>query len=93
MANDLIFDKLKQYIVADLLEGEDVGLTATTPLLELGIINSLELQNLLVFIEQTFVIQIPNGQISAAHLQNLDAMVQMVKNRIPGAHGIHHFHL
>ena len=51
MDNSNIVKHLKEYVSKEILEGQDMGLDATTPLLEWGIINSIEIARLVVFIE------------------------------------------
>ncbi len=73
-----VVEQLKGYIVETILDGEDEGLNESTPLLEWGVINSLELVGLLSFIQQQFHVEIPGEKISADHLANLAALSDLV---------------
>jgi acyl carrier protein len=73
-----VVEQLKHYIAETVLDGEDVGLNESTPLLEWGVINSLELVGLLSFIEQQFHVEIPGEKVTADHLANLVVLSDLV---------------
>ena len=56
-----IEDKLQEYVVSELLDGDAGDLTPSTNLLALGIIDSLSMVSLRVFIERSFNVRIPDG--------------------------------
>jgi acyl carrier protein len=69
---------VRQYISAEILEGDDDGLNNQTPLLQWGILNSMEMTRLLGFIDQRFQIRIAPAEISPARFKNIDAIAGFV---------------
>lgn len=69
---------LHDYIANEVLEGEDVGLEASTPLLELGVLNSMEIMKLVSHIENRFEVTVPMGKILAESFKDLNAITDMV---------------
>ena len=81
-----IYPVLRDYVVRELLHGEEGGLAADTPLLEWGVIDSLSLAELLAFIEQRFSIQVAEEEVTPDHFQSLGALSALLA-RLSGAHG------
>lgn len=73
-----ILDSLKSYVSNVLLDGEDIGLDASTPLLEWGIINSIEMARLVTFIQDRFGVEVPADKIVIQHFKNLAAITNLV---------------
>ena len=73
-----IEDQLHDFVANELLDGDADGLTATTNLLALGVIDSLSMVSLRVFIERTFKIRLPEG-IQPEDFSTLSAMAAMVE--------------
>jgi acyl carrier protein len=73
-----VLQPVKDYIAQQALDGRDVGLDETTPLLEWGVINSLEIVRLLSFIQKQFNIAVPNEKIIADHFTNLTSITDLV---------------
>ncbi len=87
MSQTDIFDRLKNYIASDVLEGNDVGLDASTALLDLGVLNSLEITKLVNFIEATFGVSIPLEAVLAENFKDLAAITDLIvtlERTIPG---------
>jgi len=72
---------VRQYISAEVLEGDDEGLNGQTPLLQWGILNSMEMARLLGFIDKRFQIRIGAAQVSPACFKNIDAIAAFVMSR------------
>jgi len=70
--------ELKQFIAEAILDGKDVGLDESTPLLEWGVINSLEIVRLLGFIQVQFHVEIPGEKVTANHFANLAVLSDLV---------------
>lgn len=79
-----VIAQLKDYIAKTVLDGEDVGLNESTPLLEWGVINSFEIVRLLDFIQQQFAIEIPNEKVIADHFANLAVLTDLVMEQESG---------
>lgn len=79
-----ILDSLKNYIARELLDGQDIGLEASTPLLEWGIINSIEMARLVTFIQNRFNVAVPADKIVIQHFRNLAAITDLVTELAQG---------
>lgn len=54
--------KLREFVVAELLQGADDGdLTPTSNLLAQGLIDSISIVSLRIFVERTFQLRLPDG--------------------------------
>jgi acyl carrier protein len=69
---------VREYIVTEILEGDDEGLNGQTPLLQWGILNSMEMTRLLGFVDQRFQVRIAPAEISPAHFKNIDEIAAFV---------------
>jgi acyl carrier protein len=69
---------LRAYIVDEILEGDGAGFDAQTPLLEWGLLNSMELARLLAFVRARFGVTPPADEITPANFRNLECVVRMV---------------
>ena len=72
---------LRQYIVDEILEGDGQDLDVRTPLLEWGILNSMEMVRLLAFIGREFGVEIAPGEVTPAHFRNIEEIVALVGQR------------
>ncbi|NQY73238.1 MAG: acyl carrier protein [Candidatus Margulisbacteria bacterium] len=73
-----VCNQLKDYISEDILEGKSMGLTPTTPLLEWGIINSLEIVRLSNFVKTSMGVDIPSEKLVAENLETIETIGKMV---------------
>lgn len=73
-----IVEQLKHYIAETVLDGKETGLTEVTPLLEWGVINSLEIVRLLGFIRDQFHVDIPHDKLVADHFANLTVLSNLI---------------
>ena len=78
MQQSEVMEQLKAYISNQILDGKDIGLNETTPLLEWGIINSLEITRLLSFIQVQFHVSIPLHQLVADQFTDLSSITHLV---------------
>jgi len=69
---------LLRYIADQVLDGKDIGLDTTTPLLEWGVINSLEIVKLISFIRTQFGVSVPSNKVTAEYFQNLGTLTSLV---------------
>ncbi len=70
--------QLLEFVARELLEGEDVGLTDTTPLLELGVIDSMSIVLIQRFVQSTFGVDIPPAKLTPQNLASVSAICQLV---------------
>lgn len=66
------------YIAIEMLDGDGSDLESSTPLLEWGIINSIEIIRLIHFIEEKFKVEVPFDRIIPEHLRNADSITDLV---------------
>jgi len=78
MEEHQIATQLRDYIAAKALKGKDVGLDAESPLLEWGVINSLEMMRLLNFIETQFAVDIPFEKMTPDHFTNIRTITALI---------------
>ena len=83
MEQTTIIEQLKHYIAQDILGGKDIGLDETTPLLEWGIINSLEMVRLLQFIHKQFNVDIPPDKLMADSFTDIMSIANLVLEQVP----------
>jgi medium-chain acyl-[acyl-carrier-protein] hydrolase len=69
---------LTDYISREVLDGQADDLEPTTPLLEWGVLNSMEMTRLLAFLQETFHVQVPADRIVGANFKNLAAITDLV---------------
>jgi len=70
-----------QFIGVQLLSGDDAGLNRTTPLLEWGLINSMEMKQLVSFLEQRFGVRIAGQDVVAKNFRSVESIAELVRVR------------
>lgn len=78
-----VMEQLQKYFVEQVLDGRNIGLDETTPLLEWGLINSIEIVRLLSFIHTRFDVEIPTNQLLADNLANIGKLTDTILNNHP----------
>ena len=78
MGRQEIEDALRDFVANELLHGDAADLATNTNLLALGVIDSLNLVQLRVFMERTFHVRIPDD-IQPEDFHTLAAMVAVVE--------------
>jgi clorobiocin biosynthesis protein CloN5 len=79
MTNDDVANRVAEFIRRELLDGDPRGeLTESTPLLEWGVLNSLNTVRLLTFIREDIGVLVPPTEINARNLRNVRAIASMV---------------
>jgi acyl carrier protein len=78
MQKTAVIEPLKKYIGQDVMGGKDIGLDETTPLLEWGVINSLEIVRLLQFIRKQFDLDIPMEKLIPDHFTDISSIADLV---------------
>lgn len=95
MQQEEIITQLHNYFAQNVLDGRDIGLDVTTPLLEWGVINSLEIMRLLAFIRTQFAVEIPFYALTAECFTNLLSIAKLIMEqgeRLETASQAHSFH-
>jgi acyl carrier protein len=78
MNRDETAQRIKKYIAENILDGKDIGLDEETPLLEWGIINSMEIARIVTFIQNQFSVEIPDEKINPQYFENIEAIVGLI---------------
>ncbi|MEM7125453.1 MAG: acyl carrier protein [Chloroflexota bacterium] len=78
MQLDDVCKQLHNYISEEILEGKSIGLENNTPLLEWGIINSLEIVRLSNFVKESLGVAIPNEMMTAETMQNITSIGTLI---------------
>ena len=73
-----VLHSLKGYISREILDGKDIGLDGSTPLIEWGIINSMEIARLVTFIQERFGVEVPSDKITIEYFSDLNAISGLV---------------
>jgi acyl carrier protein len=73
-----VIDTLATFITREILEGHGAGLTETTPLLSLGILDSFSLLAIVNFMNEHYGIQIDLARIDTSDMATLRSMAQLV---------------
>ena len=78
MEETQVLAALRGYILDEVLFGSDIGLDATTPLLEWGIVNSMQIIRLLAFVERELGVVVPSEQVVIQNFRDLAAISRVV---------------
>jgi acyl carrier protein len=76
--HDQVFAALRDFVGREILDGQDIGLDETTPLLEWGIINSFEIARVVAFVADAFRVTIPPDRIEVRHFDTLAHLTELV---------------
>lgn len=81
-----VLEILTKYVSTDLLGEENAAdLTADTPLLELGVLNSVETARLVAYIREAFGVRLPPAAMTAGNFRDLKAIATLVAAQLPQA--------
>ncbi|AKQ65686.1 hypothetical protein A176_002598 [Myxococcus hansupus] len=83
MNRDTLLKELTHYVVEELLDGDSNELDASTPLLELGVLNSLETARMMAFVQKKYGISVPAEALKVENLQTLSAITDLVYDARP----------
>jgi acyl carrier protein len=81
MSDQIVIAELREFVAREFLHGKDDGLDAATPLIELGIIDSVAIVVLSDFVLRRFGVTIPNAELKPSNLATLQTIASMV-NRL-----------
>jgi acyl carrier protein len=70
--------ELIRYFSVEVLEGQDIGLDDSTPLLDMGLLNSVELLKLLAFMDERFSLTVPPEELLSHNLKDVASISQMI---------------
>jgi 2-hydroxymuconate-semialdehyde hydrolase len=78
MTAEIVKVLIRSFIAERLLKGNAEGLDEHTPLLELGIVDSMGITELTAFLEKEFALALPPEELSAMNFSSIDALVHLV---------------
>jgi acyl carrier protein len=78
MQRDEIVTQLKNFIASEILYGNASNLDDETPLLEWGILNSLEMTRIFSFIAEKFDLQLPINKVNAENFKDVNSIANLV---------------
>lgn len=70
-------EPLRRFVAEELLEGRADELDHDTPLLELGVIDSFSLAEIVTFVEAQFAIAIPDGELKPTSFASVGAIAEL----------------
>ena len=74
---------VKEYILSEFLPGEDPGtLSDDTPLITGGILDSIKITKLVIFLEETHGLEFQTHEITAGHIDTLESIARIVQTKI-----------
>ena len=80
-----IINQIHAFFRDELLAGQDDGLTAKTPLLELGILDSFGLLKLISHLEDLYRIEISHDELVGRNFRDMEAIANLVTRRLDAA--------
>jgi acyl carrier protein len=76
-----VLHKLRDYTERELLDGKDVEqFDTTTPLLEWGLLNSIETARLIAFIRDEFGVRVPPADMVSRNFHDLERVADLVES-------------
>lgn len=76
-----IVEKVRTYIVDNFLFGDAAGLEENTSFLEVGIINSTGVLELILFLEETFDITVADDEVIPENLDSLRRVEAFIERK------------
>ncbi len=81
MADKVVEDKLREFLYEDSLKDEFENLTNDDSLLEMGLIDSVKMLDLIEFIETQFNITVEEDDMVPENFDSINAMVTYIRSR------------
>jgi len=79
--NDNLISTLEEFIKNEFLKQPDRELKADQPLISSGLINSLSLVDLALFVEDTYGVQIDDTELNAETFDTLEELASLIQSR------------
>jgi acyl carrier protein len=74
-----VIDELVAFVRRELLDGKDVAeFTTTTPLLDWGLLNSIETTRLVAHIRTAFGVRVPPTEMVSRHFKDVESITDLV---------------
>jgi acyl carrier protein len=79
MPLDELEDALLCFLRDELFVGDDIRLDVTTPLLESGVLNSIDVMYLVGFVEEHYSVEIPSELLTPDALATLSSFAALIR--------------
>lgn len=83
MHRDQIADELERYVRTTFLDGDDDELSRSTPLLQWGVLNSMNTALLLTHIRDDLGVVVPPTELNGANFRDIDSIADLVAGLVP----------
>jgi acyl carrier protein len=70
--------EVRSFVESELLDGQVEAITDATPLLELGIVDSISIVSLVAFIEEDLGIPVPEREVHPRHLTDVASIHRLI---------------
>lgn len=74
--------EIRDYIVTQLRQRTDVDVTDQTPLIESGVLTSLEAVDLVAFLEERYRVEIDPDEINETDFQTISSIAALVERKL-----------
>jgi acyl carrier protein len=90
MKREEVVRNLQAYFVREILEGNEADLDEESPLLEWGLLNSLEIIRLLRFVREEFGVRLEQRQVAPNTFKDIRSIANLIVHSASGeTHGDH----
>ncbi|HEX2976625.1 MAG TPA: acyl carrier protein [Bacteroidales bacterium] len=78
--SDEIRELVREYVIKEYIDDDDVEITYQTPLISGGFVDSFSMITLLVFLERRFNIKIPSSKATPEVFDSVNSITDLVRN-------------
>lgn len=78
--SDEIRELVREYVIKEYIDDDDVEITYQTPLISGGFVDSFSMITLLVFLERRFNIKIPSSKATPEAFDSVNSITDLVRN-------------
>lgn len=78
--SDEIRELVREYVIKEYIDDDDVEITYETPLISGGFVDSFSMITLLVFLERRFNIKIPSSKATPEAFDSVNSITDLVRN-------------
>lgn len=78
--SDEIRELVREYVIKEYIDDDDVEITYETPLISGGFVDSFSMITLLVFLERRFNIKIPSPKATPEAFDSVNSITDLVRN-------------
>ncbi len=82
MNPDTVKEKIKHYILNDILRNPDYPLEDDEPLISGGLIDSFSLVHIAVFVENEFSVKIPDTEMTVENMDTINSMTRRILREV-----------